>query len=320
MNIKSAVAIILASVSSLWAEDFYTYFASNPTAAPNGESIVYIPDIKLLSFGDKAESGSSSPTLNNAIFYKSTSIKSWATGYMDMQYGTASSNTIAPEWKTPENAIGAVNSSDPTEKVVCLGDGGSITLSFANGIGNGDGADFAVFENGFDANYLELAYVEVSTNGTDFLRFPNFYLGEVQVDESSDMYPTQVYNLASKYESGYGHAFDLEELEFAYKYALSDGSSFSEEYLNHILTNYPLVDLDNIQYVRIIDIYGDGSCVDSAGHVIYDPCGPNYSAPGFDLKGVGVINEAVAVPEPAEYAAILGAMGFVVAILMRRRA
>ncbi len=316
MNIKNVVVLTLAAASSLSAQGFYSYFESNPRTAPNGEDIVYIPDSRILSFGDKAGMASA----NCAIRYDSASIKSWATGYSDLRYGTASSNFVAPQWKTPENALGPANGADPTEKVVCLGDGGSITLSFANGIRNGEGADFAVFENGFDANYLELAYIEVSSDGVNFLRFPNFYLGNAKVpdlteDPSGDMFPSQIYNLASKYEDGYGHGFDLEELKYAYEYALRDGSAFSPEYLEHILTYFLLVDLDDIEYVRIVDIYGDGSCLDSAGNPIFDPTGPNYSAPGFDLKGVGVLNEAV--PEPASFAAILGAAGLVFAFLPR---
>jgi hypothetical protein len=58
---------------------------------------------------------------------------------------------------------------------------GRITLSFGQPITNGPGPDFAVFENGFISAggagvygqiFAELGYVEVSTNGSCFARFP----------------------------------------------------------------------------------------------------------------------------------------------------
>ncbi|MEZ4549679.1 MAG: hypothetical protein R2874_04140 [Desulfobacterales bacterium] len=51
---------------------------------------------------------------------------------------------------------------------VVLGRGGSIILTFDPPVENGEGWDFAVFENSFNDFNLELAFVEVSSNGTDF--------------------------------------------------------------------------------------------------------------------------------------------------------
>ena len=53
-----------------------------------------------------------------------------------------------------------------------LGDGGSITVTMESVIINGSGDDFVVFENGFvwEGVYMELGFVEVSSNGTDFSR------------------------------------------------------------------------------------------------------------------------------------------------------
>ncbi|HYQ41500.1 MAG TPA: hypothetical protein VER11_06025 [Polyangiaceae bacterium] len=71
---------------------------------------------------------------------------------------------------------GAVNGSFD---VVTLGNGGSITLSFApSSIVDGPGPDFIVFENPFyvsgdsDAPFAELATVEVSEDGEHFEAFP----------------------------------------------------------------------------------------------------------------------------------------------------
>ena len=60
---------------------------------------------------------------------------------------------------------------------------GEITATFNEApIVNGPGPDFATFENGFSQGwtspfiFAELAYVEVSSNGTDFIRFPTHSL------------------------------------------------------------------------------------------------------------------------------------------------
>ena len=307
---------LMASTSALCAWD-YSYFEKNPTVAPNGEALVYIPEAGVISFGD---------TNKAAVRFDSSRIKSWATGYKDLKYGYSSLNpSWSDEWKTPENAIGPITSLEHTEGVVCLGDGGSITMTFSQGISNGEGYDFAIFENGFSANYLELAYVEVSSDGVHFVRFPNFYLGETPVKdltlgEEGMNYPSDIYNLASKYQEGLGHGFDLEELKYAYEYLINGGTCFSDEYAQSLLENFGWLDFDNIGYVRLIDIFGDGSCKDSAGHDIYDPAVErNVGAPGFDLKGIGVLHEGVAVPEPAEWAAIFGAIVLVSALCRRRK-
>src|SRR5437868_4541796 len=64
-------------------------------------------------------------------------------------------------------AIGKADGS-----IVSLGDGGIAVVTFTTPIKNGPGFDFAVFENSFDGAFLELAFVEVSSDGTTFFRFP----------------------------------------------------------------------------------------------------------------------------------------------------
>jgi hypothetical protein len=85
----------------------------------------------------------------------------------------------------PENALGAptgggrnVGSTD----VHSLGVGGSLTLGFDVAGADGPGADLLVFENAFTTgdptrSFAEVAFVEVSSNGTTFARFPARYLG-----------------------------------------------------------------------------------------------------------------------------------------------
>ena len=187
-----------------------------------------------------------------------------------------------------------------------IGDGGSITLTFDKPIADGEGLDFAVFENAVNTGFLELAYVSVSTDGVNFITFPNFYVGTNPIGPyTNDNYPEYIYNLGSKYMCNWGHGYDLGELQYAYDYAVAhydaasgstaNNSAFSLEYTKHIMEMFSLVDLDEINYVRINDITGDGSCVDSAGNVIYDPY-PSSESGGFDLNAIGVINYAT-VPE-----------------------
>ncbi|HKE00408.1 MAG TPA: hypothetical protein VKE69_05315 [Planctomycetota bacterium] len=66
--------------------------------------------------------------------------------------------------------------------VLTLGNAGSVTLGFDVVIRDGPGADFTAFENGFlvgaplgGSVFAECAFVEVSSNGVDFARFPTSY-------------------------------------------------------------------------------------------------------------------------------------------------
>jgi hypothetical protein len=167
--------------------------------------------------------------------------------------------------------------------VVSLGDGGQITLSFAQAIVDRPGPDFAVFENSFSDTFLELAFVEVSSNGSDFFRFPAVSLTQTatQVASFGSLDPTNLENLAGKYRGGFGTPFDLSQLA---------GLS-------------PAVDVSQIQFVRIVDVIGSinpaRGTLDSQGHLVNDPYPSAFASGGFDLDGVGVIN---AVPEPAGWA------------------
>ncbi len=302
----------------------------------NGESYDYFQNV-VWSFGPGGSGTSTAagtvaiyPFAENSTSIPNPDILGWATGYSNYIKGSA----ILPKFADPTKALGAITDFDPTGHVVTLGNGGTITLTFANPIGNGEGIDFAVFENGFSENYLELAYIEVSTDGINFMRFPNFYLGQSIIGETNAYVdPLDIYNLASKYEAGYGHGFDLSELTYAYNYALSQKSyyqqfgnygdfSFSEAYMNHVIDSFLLQDLNNIKYVKIIDIYGDGSSLDSAGNLIYDPIPDEENGqggtPGFDLRGVAVIHYGT-IPEPSTYAFILGIASLLFVTCVRKK-
>jgi hypothetical protein len=172
----------------------------------------------------------------------------------------------------PENALGlAVGSS---EDVVSLGDGGVATLTFNKPIKNGPGPDFCIFENSFSDTYLELAFVEVSSDGIRFVRFPAISLTQTdeQINGFGALDATKIHNLAGKYRQGYGTPFDLEDL--------IDSTD---------------IDLNNITHVRIIDVVGSidpayGS-TDSQGNFINDLFPTSFFSGGFDLDAVGVIHE-----------------------------
>ena len=98
--------------------------------------------------------------------------------------------------------------------VVSLGDAGEATLTFEYTIYDGPGWDFAVFENSFNDSYLELAFVEVSSDGVNFQRFPavSNTQDSIQIDGFGNIDATKINNLAGKYRSLYGTPFDLADL------------------------------------------------------------------------------------------------------------
>ena len=212
---------------------------------------------------------------SSAIAYNDSRIKAWATGCTIVR---GSQNLSDPDatpvtFGTENEAIGAASTS--TTDVVSLGDGGSATLTFAHPIKNGDGYDFAVFENSFSDSFLELAFVEVSSDGVNFVRFPATSLTqtEVQIGGNGPVDPTFINNLAGKYRVGYGTPFDLEELR--------DSTD---------------VDIDNITHIRVIDVVGSidpqYGTYDAFGHIINDPFPTISHSAGFDLDGIGVLNQA----------------------------
>lgn len=212
----------------------------------------------------------------SAIHRDSSVFIDWATTVEDFDRG----------WKNiAQPASGNVTHGDSSntlykanENVVSLGDSGYITLSFTQPVANGDGWDFAVFENAFGHYYLELAFVEVSSDGTHFVRFPASSLTDTTTQKGAydTLSPTKVNNLAGKYIGTHGTPFDLEEL--------SDSGA---------------IDLNNIQYIRILDV--TGTLIDSLasydvnGRRINDPWPTDFASGGFDLDAVGVIHNSTNV-------------------------
>lgn len=179
-------------------------------------------------------------------------------------------------------AIGTANSATGKADgdIVSFGDGGSAILTFSTPVYNGPGWDFAVFENSFDGNFLELAFVEVSSDGIHYARFPAHSLTQFsnQIQAFDTLNPMKINNLAGKYKAGFGTPFDLEELK-----------------------NFSQIDINFITHIRIIDVIGSidsiyGS-IDTAGNLINDPWPTNFPSSGFDLDAVGLIHSMAGFEE-----------------------
>ena len=222
-----------------------------------------------------------------AIHKDSSAIIAWANavevqrGYLDIEDTLFTVNgTNKVSFGTAQNAVGPASGN--AMDVVSLGDGGVAVLYFNGPILNGPGADFAVFENSFASDYLELAYVEVSSDGQNFVRFPSHSLTQTQLQISGfgSLDATKLNNLAGKYKGGYGTPFDLEEL-----------------------VDSAALDLDNIQWVKIIDVVGtvgDSARMDTHGNIINDPYPTPYESGGFDLDGVAQMHGFVSIEDVAD--------------------
>lgn len=230
----------------------------------------------------------------NAIAADSSAFVAWATGVSVTRGPRNITNPDGPRAATgtESNAIGMATMNNVYD-VVSLGDGGSALVTFARPIRNGEGPDFAVFENGFSDGSLELAFVEVSTDGERFVRFPATCLTqtETQLGNAGQTDPTNINNLAGKFRIGYGTPFDLEELR--------DSTG---------------INIDSIVYVRVVDVVGSINpqygTYDAYGHIINDPWPTPFEAGGFDLTGVGVIHELTddtIIPQPVYYTVTLSA-------------
>jgi hypothetical protein len=214
---------------------------------------------------------------STAISSQSDQFVAWATG-IEVERGLQ-------QWNDPASGMASAGTPDgalgPADKatIVSLGDGGTATLTFEAPIADGPGWDFAVFENGFPSGngfFLELAVVEVSSDGDYFVRFPAASLTDtaVQVGSFDLLQPENLNNLAGKYESGFGTPFDLAEL-----------------------TGDPQLDIQAITHVRVRDVIGTidpaAATLDTAGRAINDPWPTNFPSSGFDLDAVGVIHEGM---------------------------
>lgn len=210
-----------------------------------------------------------------AIYKDSSAFISWATsctvqrGYQDISNTSIGFASVGDSTM----ALGIAGSNG----VVSLGDGGLAIVTFANPITNGNGFDFAIFENSFSDVFLELAFVEVSSDGVNYFRFPSTSNTQTSnqigpFDNTGDA--TKLNNLAGKYRAQYGTPFDLQEL-----------------------SNVVGLDINNITHIKIIDIVGSinplYATYDINNNPINDPFPAAFASGGFDLDAVGVIHQQV---------------------------
>jgi len=254
-----------------------------------------------MAFAMPAQGGPYAPAAlevgSTAIGFDDVRIESWATTVIDVVRGPIDATVpegVAASFGDAIDALGAAWEGD-VYGVVSLGDGGYITLGFERPITNGEGADFAIFENSFSDTFLELAFVEVSSNGMDYFRFDSISLTPLDTQTptfDANMDATNIFNLAGKYGGGYGTPFDLAEMA----------------------EKSPLLDVNSVTHVRVRDVVGSidplYATFDSVGHIINDPWKTSFSTGGFDLDAIGVLHS---VPEPSVIPLILlAAAGFVV--------
>lgn len=226
----------------------------------------------------------------NPIFF------GWATSVIN--YSPAPG--VASSWSDPTLALGPVTGDN--FHIVSLGDlstqqlvdglpPGSITLQLTAPIANLSGADFAIFENAFGNRtsvFAELAFVEVSTDGITFARFPSTSLTSSPVGPFANLNPTHVHNLAGKHINSYGQSW---------------GTPFNlDDLIDHPAVLAGWINLMEIRFIRLIDIPGNGTFQDSSGRPIYDPH-LTFGSGGFDLEAIGAISRPVSY---AEWVALKG--------------
>jgi hypothetical protein len=229
----------------------------------------------LITFSLKAQFAGPVGTAGTSAVYKdSSAFINWAStcvvtrGYQDIANTGGGYASVGADTNGTKKA--GLNS------VVSLGDGGAAILTFPQPIINGTGFDFAVFENAFDNLFLELAFVEVSSDGINYVRFPATSntptLAQIgPFDYVGDA--TKLNNLAGKYRANYGTPFDLQELQ-----------------------GQPGLNVNNITHVKIIDVVG---CInlpyatyDKNSNAVNDPYPTAFGSGGFDLDAIGVIHQA----------------------------
>lgn len=290
------------------------------------------------------------PDYNQGILSNDARIVSWATGWQDyVQPDTNSggfSHNNSNQVDSIDHAIlGAPTDftiSGTTKHVLSLGHGASITLTFGQPVPRQGGWNFAVFNNAFlstapglvgrsggtnfvyDGHGTNLApvtrgdnfvwtkpaFVDVSSDATNWARFPVTYwntdiLFQASVPDDTDHWLSQdvtmIDGLAGKSILQYGTPLSLSALTNAPQ--VISGS----------------VNLDNIRYIRLTDAIGDGSTTDQYGNAIYSPYydgtllpafvpTPDSSTDGFCLRGVAILE----TPVPTIGGASMAPAGFLI--------
>lgn len=170
----------------------------------------------------------------------------------------------------PANALGAPQGSSAVHS---LGIAGDLTLGFAVPITNGPGADFLVGENPFRISsvwwqtFAEVMFVEVSSDGVNFVRFPNYYYGPPTQPGAFGTVPVGVYSGLA----GQTPVLSTDPLVDARDVVAAGGDAFDLQDLStDPLVVNGTVDIAAITAVRLVDVVS-GTSLDSAGVAIFDP-------------------------------------------------
>lgn len=254
---------------------FIAIFVLNRERMKRISSILFL----IISRAAMAQFAPQAPNFGHeGIHVDSLIISAWAT-HCDFQPGWLDAADTSLGKIPAGNASLATGKPNQNLGVISLGDAGVATLTFDQYIVNGQGPDFVVFENGFanplnkEEAFLELAFVEVSSDGEHFVRFPAYSNTSTSAQSPSYSFlnASHLHNLAGKYIYPYGTAFDLEDLK--------DSAH---------------LDISKVTHVRIIDVVGvvnsPVGTKDSQGNWINDPYPTAFPAGGFDLNGVGLIH------------------------------
>jgi hypothetical protein len=168
-----------------------------------------------------------------------------------------------------ENIFGIADNN-----TISLGDGGIAKIHFDTPIIDGEGYDFAVFENSFSDDFLELAFIEVSSDGQNYFRFSTISntQTDIQIGTFGIIDATKINNFAGKYRAMYGTPFDLDEMK-----------------------DIQGLDIMQITDIKIIDVIGsinlEFATYDSQNQIINDPYPTSFASGGFDLDAIGAIHD-----------------------------
>lgn len=220
----------------------------------------------------------------------------WTASFTDYAIAVVSVNPGPTATGDPVLALGApvgLGLWQGATEVYTLGVGGTIVLELDSPLVNAAGTDLIVCENPFlvlgtVTSFAEAMFVEVSSNGVDFARFPTQYVGDTGPFSPTIGLPPAWYsgfagvmpvsaNLAAGIDpldvvAAGGDAFDLAELE------------------DHPLVTGKLLNLDQISFVRLIDIES-GMEQDSNGTIVWDAGLDGLAASDVDAL-IGVNNLA----------------------------
>ena len=211
---------------------------------------------------------------STAMYKDSSSFVAWATSAKVVR-GLQNIANSSLGYATVGDSTSAVGIADGT--VVSLGDSGYAVCSFQHELYDGPSYDFAVFENSFDGSYLELGFVEVSSDGINFFRFPatSNTQDTTQTGPFGNTDATKVDNLGGKYKVLYGTPFDLSQMQ-----------------------GITGLDVNHITQVKVIDVVGSITAqyatYDKNNNKVNDPWPTPYASCGFDLDAIGVINRQTA--------------------------